>query len=95
MAIIEVINVDKIYNNSDVKVSALSNINLTIDKSEFTAIVGPSGSGKTTLLNLMGGLDTPTSGKICIGNVWLNELTGQNSSTSGSTTLVSYSSRIT
>lgn len=76
MAIIEVLNVDKIYNDSEVKVTALQNINLTIEKGEFTAIVGPSGSGKTTLLNLLGGLDMPTSGKIRIGDVWLHELKG-------------------
>lgn len=76
MAIIEVVNVDKIYNDSEVKVTALSNINLTFEKGEFTAIVGPSGSGKTTLLNLLGGLDSPTNGKIRVGDVWLNELKG-------------------
>ncbi|MEW6136184.1 MAG: ABC transporter ATP-binding protein [Bacteroidales bacterium] len=76
MAIIEVVNVDKIYNDSEVKVTALSNINLKVEKGEFTAIVGPSGSGKTTLLNLLGGLDTPTNGKIRVGDVWLNELKG-------------------
>lgn len=76
MAIIEVVNVDKIYNDSEVKVTALSNINLNVEKGEFTAIVGPSGSGKTTLLNLLGGLDNPTNGKIRVGDVWLNELKG-------------------
>jgi len=76
MAIIEVVNVDKIYNDSEVKVTALSNINLKVEKGEFTAIVGPSGSGKTTLLNLIGGLDSPTNGKIRVGDVWLNELKG-------------------
>jgi len=76
MAIIEVVNVDKIYNDSEVKVTALRNINLKVEKGEFTAIVGPSGSGKTTLLNLLGGLDNPTNGKIRVGDVWLNELKG-------------------
>lgn len=76
MAIIEVVNVDKIYNDSEVKVTALSNINLNVEKGEFTAIVGPSGSGKTTLFNLLGGLDNPTNGKIRVGDVWLNELKG-------------------
>ncbi len=76
MAIIEVVNVDKIYNDSEVKVTALSNINLKVEKGEFTAIVGPSGSGKTTLLNLLGGLDNPTNGKIRVGDIWLNELKG-------------------
>ncbi len=76
MAIIEVVSLDKIYNDSAVEVTALKNINLSISSGEFTAIVGPSGSGKTTLLNLIGGLDYPTSGKIRVGDVWLNELKG-------------------
>ena len=51
-----------------VPVKAVNDVNLDIKKGEFIALVGPSGSGKTTLLNLIGGLDTPTS-----GNVWINE----------------------
>jgi len=67
MALIEVKNVSKIYNTNSVPVNALRNIDLKIEKEEFTAIVGPSGSGKTTLLNMIGGLDNPTSGVIMIG----------------------------
>jgi putative ABC transport system ATP-binding protein len=76
MAIIEVEGLQKIYNDSAIKVIALDNINLKVEKGEFTAIVGPSGSGKTTLLNLLGGLDEPTDGKIRIGDSWLNTLKG-------------------
>lgn len=76
MAVIEVINVEKTYNESQIKVTALKNINLTIEAGEFTAIVGPSGSGKTTLLNLLGGLDKPTSGRIRVGDVWVDTLKG-------------------
>ncbi|MCK5075492.1 MAG: ATP-binding cassette domain-containing protein, partial [Calditrichia bacterium] len=62
MALIELKNIDKTYNTTAVPVRALKNVNLTIEKKEFTAIVGPSGSGKTTLLNIIGGLDNPTNG---------------------------------
>jgi len=76
MAIIEVVNVEKIYNDSEVKVSALKGINLQFNQGEFTTIVGPSGSGKTTLLNLLGGLDKPSSGRICVDGVWVDTLSG-------------------
>ena len=66
MALIEIKNLTKIYNTNSVPVTAVNNVDLKIEKEEFTAIVGPSGSGKTTLLNLIGGLDNPTSGSITI-----------------------------
>ena len=69
MALIDILNVDKIYNTTAVPVHAVNNVCLNIEKKEFTAIVGPSGSGKTTLLNIIGGLDKPTSGKVVIDGV--------------------------
>jgi putative ABC transport system ATP-binding protein len=66
MAIIEVQKLSKIYNPDTIPVYALKNLTLSFDKGEFSAIVGPSGSGKTTLLNMIGGLDTPTEGKVNI-----------------------------
>jgi len=56
----------KTYEIGDVKVEVLKNVNLKIEKSEFTVISGPSGAGKTTLLNIIGGIDKPTSGKIIV-----------------------------
>ncbi|HOB82820.1 MAG TPA: ABC transporter ATP-binding protein [Bacteroidales bacterium] len=74
MKILELNNVNKIYNSSEVKVHAVNDVTLNFDEAEFAAIVGPSGSGKTTLLNLIGGLDMPTSGEIIIGGTNLAEL---------------------
>jgi putative ABC transport system ATP-binding protein len=56
----------KLYRNNSVAVQALANIDLEIYQGDFAVLVGPSGSGKTTLLNLIGGLDSPTSGRIWI-----------------------------
>lgn len=66
MALIELNKVTKIYDDTAVEVKALNDVDIKIEKEEFTAIVGPSGSGKTTLLNIIGGLDKPTSGNIII-----------------------------
>jgi putative ABC transport system ATP-binding protein len=64
--IIETNDLYKIYKDQASEVHAVDGVNLRISQGEFTAIVGPSGSGKTTLLNLIGGLDSPTSGSIRI-----------------------------
>ena len=61
--VIRLENVNKIYETAGIKTHALKDINLTIYEGEFVAIMGASGSGKTTLMNIMGCLDTPTSGK--------------------------------
>ncbi|RDY23228.1 ABC transporter ATP-binding protein [Romboutsia maritimum] len=66
MNIIKVENVCKSYGQGEGKVDALKNINLSIKKGEFIAIVGKSGSGKSTLLHMMGGIDKVTSGKVSI-----------------------------
>ena len=60
--IIEIKNVNKGYRLGDDIVPVLKNIDFTVKKGEFVAILGPSGSGKTTLMNIIGCLDIPTSG---------------------------------
>lgn len=69
MEILKVENLTKSYGKGEAKVDAIKNINLSINKGEFVAIVGPSGSGKSTLLHLLGGVDKPTSGKVYINYV--------------------------
>ena len=74
MSVIEIKNLDKIYNeNTDIPVHAVNNVNINIEQGEFTAIVGPSGCGKTTLLNLIGGLDSPSKGSIIINGKDISE----------------------
>lgn len=74
MKVIEIADVYKIYNSSEIKVNAVNGVSLDFEEAEFAAIVGPSGSGKTTLLNLLGGLDLPTSGKILVDGTDLSLL---------------------
>ena len=66
MAFIEVKNLCKIYQMGEVKIKAIENVNFTIDKGELVVILGPSGAGKTTILNILGGMDSPSSGSIKI-----------------------------
>ncbi|NBC82556.1 MAG: ATP-binding cassette domain-containing protein [Bacteroidetes bacterium] len=75
MNIIDVKQVEKTYNDSEVKVYAVRGIDLTFHEGEFAAIVGPSGSGKTTFLNMLGGLDTPTKGEIHLAGTDILSLT--------------------
>lgn len=74
MNVLEVKNLVKIYNDSEIKVKAVDGIDLTFEKGEFTAIVGPSGSGKTTLLNLIGGLDSISEGEIIVDGTHIGKL---------------------
>lgn len=63
MKILELKNITKIYGKGDSETKALAGVDLTIEKGDFCAIMGPSGSGKSTLLNILGCMDTPTSGE--------------------------------
>ncbi len=76
MKVIEINNLQKIYNESEVEVHAVNNVTIDFEEGEFTAIVGPSGSGKTTLLNMIGGLDAPTSGEVMVGGSLMSALKG-------------------
>jgi putative ABC transport system ATP-binding protein len=64
---IELELVTRRYRIGEVTVTALEDVSLTVAGGEFTVILGPSGSGKTTLLNVIGALDSPTSGRLVVG----------------------------
>ena len=64
MSLVSIRNLTKTYQRGPEKVEVLHGVDLDIDKGDFVALMGPSGSGKTTLLNLIGGLDSPSSGEI-------------------------------
>ena len=66
MDLLEVQSISKTYGSGETAVYALKNVSFSVPKGEYVAIVGESGSGKSTLLNMIGALDTPTSGKVII-----------------------------
>ena len=72
--IIKLEDVSKIYQMDHIKVTALREVSLEIEAGEFIVFLGPSGSGKTTLLNMIGGLDTASSGTIIVNGITVNKL---------------------
>ncbi|MFO7793498.1 MAG: ABC transporter ATP-binding protein [Candidatus Nanohaloarchaea archaeon] len=73
-AIIDLDNVRKIYEMGDTTVEALKGSNVEIQEGEFVAVMGPSGSGKSTLMNMIGALDTPSSGEVHVGDEAISKL---------------------
>lgn len=88
MAIVEFKDVTRIYKSGDHEQRALDGVNLSLEEGKFIVVLGPSGAGKSTLLNMLGGLDSPTSGKIIvngkdISTLSQNELADYRASTVG------------
>ena len=73
---IKIRDVTKSYERGKQKVEVLHGLSLDVPRGDFVALMGPSGSGKTTLLNLIGGLDTPSSGEISVGNDAISRMSG-------------------
>jgi putative ABC transport system ATP-binding protein len=75
MKIIQTENIQKIYKMGNQTVNALQSISISIDKGEYVAFMGPSGSGKSTLMNIVGCLDTPTSGTYMLNGKLVSDMT--------------------
>lgn len=69
---IEFKNVKKVYKMGEVNIEALSGVDFSVDKGEFVVVAGASGAGKSTILNILGGMDSPTSGQIIVDNKYIN-----------------------
>ena len=78
MEILRVENLCKTYGRGETAVKALDNVSFSVEKGEFVAIIGPSGSGKSTLLHILGGVDTPTSGKVLLDGTDVYKLNATN-----------------
>ena len=76
MAIVEFKDVSRVYTSGDHELKALDGVNMSLEEGKFIVVLGPSGAGKSTLLNLLGGLDSPTSGKIFVEGQDISELGG-------------------
>ncbi len=76
MPIVEFKDVTRVYTSGDHELRALDGVNLSLDEGKFIVVLGPSGAGKSTLLNLLGGLDSPTSGAILVGGQDISRYSG-------------------
>ena len=74
MSLIKLEGVNKIYRTDEIETVALENVNIEVEKGEFISVMGPSGCGKSTLLNIVGLLDTPTSGTVTIDGTTLGKM---------------------
>jgi len=74
---IEFRDVKKIYKMGEVNIEALSGVDFTVNKGEFVVVAGASGAGKSTILNILGGMDSPTSGQIIVDNNEINKYTNK------------------
>lgn len=81
MSFIELKDVVKEYKTGDVSIKAADGISLSIEKGEFVVIVGPSGAGKTTVLNILGGMDTLTSGSVIVDGTDISKFNSKNLTT--------------
>jgi putative ABC transport system ATP-binding protein len=72
--LVEIKDLTKVYSSGRIEVVALKDINMSLKDGQFRGISGPSGSGKSTLMNLLGGLDTPSSGSIKVQGKFISEL---------------------
>jgi putative ABC transport system ATP-binding protein len=71
---VETEGLTKVYSSGKIQVAALKDVNLSVEEGRFLGVTGPSGSGKSTLMNLLGGLDTPSSGSIKVEGKFISEL---------------------
>ena len=74
MSIIKLSGINKIYRTNEIETLALENVNIEVPKGEFLSIMGPSGCGKSTLLNIVGLLDSPTSGTVEIDGTLVKDM---------------------
>lgn len=75
MAVIDILNISKHYQLGEVLIKALNGVSLQVERNEYVALMGPSGSGKSTLMNILGCLDTPTSGTYSLNNIQVAQMT--------------------